>query len=81
MDRQRKLPKCMRRANLIYKIIMALVSGASLFLTSFTEINPLYYQVVSIIGTAFPIVWSQILDAAKQYVEQSSPVTSPTNKT
>ena len=71
--RVRKLPKSMRKANVAYKVVMACLSGTSICLTAFSNIDSTYYQVVSILGTAFPVVWSQILDACKQYEEQSTP--------
>ena len=69
----RKLPKPLRKANVVYKILMACLSGVSVCLTAFSDIDPLYYQIVSILGTAFPVVWTQVLDECKQYVEQSTP--------
>ena len=72
----RKLPKPLRKANVVYKILMACLSGVSVCLTAFSDIDPLYYQIVSILGTAFPVVWTQVLDACKQYTEQATP-TSP----
>ena len=71
--RVRKLPKPLRKANVVYKILMACLSGVSVCLTAFSDINPLYYQIVSILGTALPVVWTQVLDECKQYVEQSTP--------
>ena len=71
--RVRKLPKPLRKANVVYKILMACLSGVSVCLTAFSDIDPLYYQIVSILGTALPVVWTQVLDECKQYVEQSTP--------
>lgn len=75
----RKLSKRMRVANYIYQIITSLISGASLGLTVLnTEGTPkIFYEIVSICGTAFPVVWSKILDASKEYYEQATPPESP----
>lgn len=81
-DRRRKLPKPLRVANLIYKIIMAILAGLSFVFATFSELDPIYYQVVSVFSSAFPIIWSQILDASKTYVSEQTPRTnSPSDST
>lgn len=72
----RKLSKPMRIANFIYKVIMAILAGLSFIFASFTNIDKIYYEVVSVFSSAFPIIWCQILDAAKQYETDSSPKAS-----
>ena len=74
----RKLSKPMRMLNLAYKVVMAILAGLSFIFASFTDINPIYYEVVSVFSSAFPIIWCQILDAAKQYeTERTRTPTSP----
>ena len=75
--KRRKLPKPLRAANLVYKIIMAVMAGLSLIFATMTDIDSIYYQVVSVFSSAFPVIWSQILDACKQYEEERTPEPSP----
>lgn len=73
----RKLSKPMRVANYIYQIITAILAGASFILTQFEEVPKMFYEVVAIFSSAFPVVWSKILDASKDYHEQRTPPYSP----
>ena len=73
VPRTRKLPRGLRKANVLYKVVMASLSGVSVCLTAFSDVDPMYFQVVSILGTAFPVVWTQVLDACKQYEEEKTP--------
>ena len=70
---QRKLSKTMRKMNLAYKVIMALLAGLSLMLASLTDTNEIYFQIVSVFSSAFPIIWSQVLDACKDYENDKTP--------
>ena len=67
----------MRRVNLGYKVIMAMLAGASVVLATLGGIDEMYFQIVSVFSSAFPIVWSQILDACKEYENEKSPSPSP----
>ena len=58
---QRQLSKTMRKMNLAYKVIMAVLAGVSLMLATLTDTDAIYYKFVSVFSSAFPIVWSQIL--------------------
>ena len=79
---KRKLSKPMRKINLLYKIIMALLAGISLTLATLTDTHEIYYQVVSVFSSAFPIVWSQILDGCKEYENEQTPeILSPARNT
>ena len=79
---KRKLSKPMRKINLLYKIIMALLAGVSFILATLTDTHEIYYQVVSVFSSAFPVIWSQILDACKDYETQQTPeVLSPARNT
>lgn len=74
----RKLSKPMRRINLVYKIFMSLLAGLNVFLASFSKAPQIYFEIVSILSSACPVVWSQILDACKDYSGESTPnETSP----
>ena len=78
----RKLSKTMRKLNLIQKVVMGILAGVSLMLASLTDTSEIYYQFVSVFSSAFPIVWSQILDACKDYESQETPTTlSPASST
>ena len=73
---QRKLSKTMRKLNLIQKVVMGILAGVSLMLATLTDTDEIYYQFVSVFSSAFPIVWSQILDACKEYESQETPSSS-----
>ena len=74
---RRKLSKNMRRCNLAYKIIMAVIGGANVALANFAEVPEIYFKVFSVLGVVFPLVWSNILDGCKEYEEQATPIDSP----
>lgn len=74
---QRKLSKTMRKLNLAYKVVMAILAGVSLMLATLTDTSEIYYQFVSVFSSAFPIVWSQVLDACKNYENEQTPSASP----
>ena len=61
--------------NLAYKVIMAILAGVSLMLATMTDTDTLYYQFVSVFSSAFPVVWSQVLDASKEYINEETPTT------
>ena len=78
----RKLSKTMRKLNLIQKVVMGILAGISLMLATLTDTSEIYYQFVSVFSSAFPIVWSQILDACKDYESEETPTTlSPASNT
>lgn len=72
-QKTRKLPKSMRRANLVYKVIMGCLAGINLIFASLSFVPSQYFEVCSVLTSAFPVVWSYILDAAKQYEEEATP--------
>ena len=75
---KRRLPKSLRRANLVYQIIMALIMPlTSLLLAIGTDVNELYFQITSFIVPIIPVIWSNILDACKKYEEEQTPEPSP----
>ena len=74
----RKLSKTMRKMNLAYKVIIAVLAGVSLMLATLTNTDAIYYKFVSVFSSAFPIVWSQVLDASKEYQSEQTPSPSPT---
>ena len=74
---EKKIPKPTRKLNLAYKVVMAMLAGLSLIFSAFTEIHPIYYKVVSVFSSAFPVIWSQILDARKTYEAEATPTTTP----
>ena len=64
--------------NLAYKVIMAVLAGVSLMLATLTDTDAIYYKFVSVFSSAFPVVWSQVLDACKNYESEQTPSPSPT---
>ena len=80
-QKKRKLPKSMRRANFMYKIIMGCLAGINLIFASLSFVPSQYFEVCSVLTSAFPVAWSYILDAAKQYEEEATPtVQSPSTE-
>ena len=72
----------MRKMNLAYKAIMAVLVGVSLMLATLTDTGALYYKFVGVFSSAFPIVWSQVLDACKNFESERTPeVLSPASET
>ena len=74
---EKKIPKPIRKLNLAYKVVMAMLAGLSLIFSAFTEIHPIYYKVVSVFSSAFPVIWSQLLDATKTYTAEQTPNDTP----
>ena len=74
---EKKIPKPIRKLNLAYKVIMAMLAGLSLIFSAFADIDPIYYKVVSVFSSAFPVIWSQILDATKTYTAEETPESTP----
>ena len=73
---EKKIPKPIRKLNLVYKIVMAMLAGLSLIFSAFADIDPIYYKVVSVFSSAYPVIWSQILDATKTYEAETTPTTT-----
>ena len=69
----RKLTKNMRRANYVYQILMSVVAGVNFILSTLTQVPIEYYQIFSVITAAFPVIWTKILDASKQYESEQTP--------
>ena len=62
---------------------MASLTGVNVFLMAMDssdsfKVSKVYFEVVSILVTAFPIIWSKILDECKAYVDDLTPNNSPT---
>ena len=79
---QRKLPRCVRKLNVAYQIIMVLL-GISNGVFGAVEshgfdVPKMYYVIFSIGASFLPVVWSKILDSLKQYHNDLTPPdTSP----
>ena len=73
----RKLPKPLRFANLVYQIIMGTLAGINFIFATLEDIPKIYFEVVSVLTSAFPVAWTNILDACKKYVDEETPPVSP----
>lgn len=76
-----KLPKFWRKANACYKGFLGILTGLNVVLLTLNQSNEveipgLYFQIISVLATAAPIVWSKILDTAKEYHEELTPESS-----
>ena len=77
----RKLPRSVRKANLIYKWIMGILSGLNVALLALNNSdsvhNPsIYFEIISVAATSFPILWSKLLDSLKEYENDLTPTPS-----
>lgn len=69
----RKLSKNMRRANLVYQVLLSCLGGLNLVFIMLDFIPEEYFEVLSVLESVFPVVWTHILDACKQYVNDATP--------
>ena len=74
----RKLPRSVRKANLIYKWIMGILSGLNVALLALNNsdsvhIPSIYFEIISVAATSFPILWSKLLDSLKEYENDLTP--------
>ena len=77
----RKLPRSLRKANTVYKVLMGLLTGVNIMLLALNnsdqiEIPHIYFEVISVLATSFPIIWSKILDELKEYHTDLTPEAS-----
>ena len=77
----RKLPKWLKTANFIYQIILILFGFVNTLLTAVDEsvikVPVAYFKCYAIIISLLPVLWSNILDASKKYIQTLSPMISP----
>ena len=78
----RKLPRCVRKINVGFQIVMILLGvanfGLSIWEREGGNIPKEYYQICAILEAMFPVAWSRILDSLKQYQNDLTPSDSPT---
>ena len=58
------------RLNLVQKVIMDILAGVSLLLACLTDTDDLYYTIVSVFSSAFPIAWSHIKGGTESAVRK-----------
>ena len=78
----RKLPKSIRTANLVYQILMIVLAGVNMFLlalnqSSTIKIPELYFETFAALITIVPVLWTNGLDKCKEYMDESTPSTTP----
>ena len=76
MSGTRKLPRSMRMANFIYQILTACLAGINLIFSTLSFVPIQYFEVVSVIASVFPVIWTHILDACKQYINDTTPAST-----
>lgn len=74
----RKLSKKWKMANLIFQILLILLSFTNAILTvinaeSNDVIPKMYFELYAVIISSLPVVWSKVLDEVKIYEEILSP--------
>lgn len=75
---ERKLPKSVRKLNVVYQILLALLGVTNsllLVIESSDEVTipKIYYEICSIALAGLPIVWSKFLDSMKEYHNNLTP--------
>ena len=80
----RKLPKCWRVVNFWYKVIMGLISATNFALIMLdngnsVHIPELYFEILSTLLAAIPVVWSNLLDSYKERCEDVIVIPSDKN--
>ena len=82
----RKLPRSLRKANFVFKLGMAALSAANLILLALNSsesvtIPTIYFEIMAVLASAAPPVWSNFLDKCKEYIAELTPPDSPTAPT
>ena len=74
---ERKLPRWLRKINLIYQFILIGLTVINSILAALesegVKIPVVYFTYYSIFISALPVLWSKILDASKQYINDLTP--------
>ena len=78
----RKLPRSLRKANFIFKLLMAALAGTNIILLALNSsesvnIPTIYFEIMSVLASAAPPVWSNFLDKCKEYIAELTPPDSP----
>ena len=58
---------------------MGTLAGVNFIFATLEDIPKIYFEVVSVLTSAFPVAWTNILDACKKYVDEVTPPVSPPN--
>ena len=77
----RKLPYGIRMANYIYQVLMIFLGLVNLLLSTLeSKINPLYFEIFTVVLAWLPVGWSKFLDLTKRECGSISqiPSTAPT---
>ena len=74
----RKLPRWMRKLNVVYQILLSMLTvGNSLLVVveadKDIDVPKIYYEICSIGLAALPVVWSKFLDSMKEYHKDLTP--------
>ena len=74
----RKLPRWMRKVNVVYQILLSLLTVANSLLVVIEadedlNVPKVYYEFCSIGLAALPVVWSKFLDSMKEYHQSLTP--------
>ena len=74
---ERKLPRWMRKMNIGYQILMSLLAavnfGLSMWEQDGDKVPKVHLKICSILAAMLPVVWSKILDSAKEYQHDLTP--------
>ena len=77
----RKLPRSLRKANFIFKVLLAGLSGINVLCLALNSsdsiaIPTVYFEIMSVACSALPVIWSNFLDKCKEYVSELTPAQS-----
>ena len=77
----RKLPKALRTANFVYQILLIACGFVNTLLTAIDEsvvhVPSAYFKCYAILISLLPVLWSNVLDASKKYIQTMTPLYSP----
>ena len=77
---ERKLPRWLRKGNVIYQVVLstlaAVNTGLTLIDSQYADIPPMYFKVCAIGLSALPVIWSKFLDEMKKYGDERTPTPS-----
>ena len=84
MGEHRKLSRSMRKINLGYQMLMALLGAVNMVLIALNgsenvNIPEVYYEILSVVLAVLPVFWNNLLDRFKQYQEDLTPASSVDN--
>ena len=75
---ERKLPRWIRKLNIVYQLILTFLGCANFVLTyldgsTSLDVPKVYFEICASLLAIIPVVWSKFLDTMKQYQAELTP--------